>query len=126
MDFATLNSEQFISLTTFRKTGVGVPTPVWFALDGDDLLVTTPALSGKVKRLRNNPRVEMRPCGRLGKVADDAPIIIGTATIEPDSAHANAVLKEKYGMEYRIMLGFEGVSRKAAGRVILRIAPAVA
>ena len=123
MDFPTLNRERFISLATFRKTGVAVPTPVWFALDGTDIVVTTPAGSGKVKRLRNNSKVEMRPCGRMGKVAPDVPLIEGTATIEADSARANAALRAKYGIEYRVMLAFEGVSRKAAGRVILRIRP---
>ncbi len=45
--------ERFVSLTTFRRDGTPVATPVWIARDGDALVVTTPADSGKVKRLRS-------------------------------------------------------------------------
>ena len=47
--FDDLADEKFVSLTTFRKNGVGVPTPVWIGRDGDALVVTTPVGSGKVK-----------------------------------------------------------------------------
>ena len=53
-------------------------------LDGDALVVTTPAGSGKVKRLRHDPRVELRPSTRFGKVADDAPVVRGTAQVLDD------------------------------------------
>ena len=53
--FTALGDERFISLTTFLKSGNAVSTPVWIARDGDDLVVTTPAMSGKAKRLRNSP-----------------------------------------------------------------------
>ena len=60
-----LAGEQFVSLTTFRRDGTPVPTPVWIAQDGDaPLVVTTPAGTGKVKRLRHDPRVELRTCNR--------------------------------------------------------------
>ena len=80
--FTTLGDEQFVSLTTFRRSGEAVSTPVWIARDGDDLVVTTPAMSGKVKRLRNSGRVEMRPCDRMGKVKEGATVVAGTAAIE--------------------------------------------
>ena len=63
-----LADEKFVSLTTFRKNGVGVPTPVWIGRDGDALVVTTPVGSGKVKRLRRNCTVELRPF-RLARTA---------------------------------------------------------
>ena len=50
-----LGDERFISLTTFLRSGNAVSTPVWIARDGDVLAVTTPAMSGEVKRLRNSP-----------------------------------------------------------------------
>jgi hypothetical protein len=56
-----LAGEQFVSVTTFRRDGTPVPTPVWIAQDGDALVVTTPAGTGKVKRLRHDPRVEPAP-----------------------------------------------------------------
>ena len=67
-----MGRQEFVSLTTFRRTGASVATPVWIAPDGDVLVVTTPVESGKVKRLRPDPRVELRPCSRRGAVADGA------------------------------------------------------
>ena len=55
--FAALGGVSFVSLTTFRRNGAPVSTPVWVAADGDDLVVLTPTASGKVRRLRNDARV---------------------------------------------------------------------
>ena len=44
-----LRRSEYISLTTYRRTGVPVPTPVWAAPDGDSLVVWTRADSGKEK-----------------------------------------------------------------------------
>ena len=52
---AGLADERFVSLTTFRRTGEPVSTPVWIAANGTDLIVTTPKESGKVKRRRTIP-----------------------------------------------------------------------
>src|SRR6476661_10290411 len=78
---AALGDEKFVSLTTFRRSGVGVPTPVWIGREGDALVVTTPAGSGKVKRLRNDDRVEIRPCSRRGVVEDGAPKVTAVAEL---------------------------------------------
>ena len=120
-----LADESFVSLTTFKRSGEGVPTTVWIARDGDALYVSTPAGSGKVKRLRIDSRVELRPSSRLGKVADDAPVAYGVARIdESDTTEdaLNEVFITKYGLEFRIMMGIEKLgSKKSSGRVILRI-----
>lgn len=120
-----LADESFVSLTTFKRSGEGVPTTVWIARDGDALYVTTPAGSGKVKRLRNDSRVELRPSSRLGKVADDAPVAHGVARIDESETTEDAlneVFIAKYGLEFRIMMGIEKVgSKRSSGRVILRI-----
>jgi PPOX class probable F420-dependent enzyme len=120
-----LGDERFVSLTTFRKSGVPVSTPVWIARDRDELLVTTPADSGKVKRLRNSHRVELRPCSRRGTVDADAPAIGAVARIQdarPDVLRGARWFAEKYGLEYRITLLIERiVARQQRQRVILRI-----
>ena len=125
--FDALADEGFISLTTFRKSGEGVPTTVWVGQDGDALLVTTPRGSGKVKRLRRDARVEMVPSSRFGKVDDDTPSVAGLGEILDDDAareRCNAVMVEKYGLEYRVMMGLEKLGRKGdENRVILRITP---
>src|SRR5688500_10157693 len=77
-----LADERFVSLTTFRRSGQPVSTPVWVGRDGDALIVLTPAGSGKVKRLRHEARVEVRPCGRFGAVADGVVPVEGTAELQ--------------------------------------------
>ncbi|WP_315094341.1 PPOX class F420-dependent oxidoreductase [uncultured Cellulomonas sp.] len=123
--FDALADEGFISLTTFRKSGKPVPTTVWVGRDGDALLVTTPRGSGKVKRLRRDPRVEMSPSSRFGNVDDDAPTVAGVGEILDDDAareRCNDVMVEKYGLEYRVMMGIEKLGRKGDdNRVIVRI-----
>jgi hypothetical protein len=63
-----LQDHRFISLTTFRKNGVAVPTPVTFGEANGKLYVVTGSRTGKIKRLRNNPAVEFAPCDRTGEV----------------------------------------------------------
>jgi hypothetical protein len=119
-----LGSEEFVSLTTFRKTGVGVPTTVWVGRDGDALLVTTAASTGKVKRIRNNPRVELRPCNRMGHVRNGAPTATGRAEVleDPESAARLArVYARKYGLKSRIGMWIVGRRKNPVKRVVLRI-----
>lgn len=121
----TLGDERFVSLTTFRRTGEPVATPVWVARDGAHLLVTTPEGSGKVKRLRHTSRVELRPCSRTGKVEDDAPTTHGDAVIEPEDRPG--VFRRKYGLEYRVFMLVERIAARGnKPRVLLRISPAAA
>ena len=63
-----LADERFVLLTTFRRSGEPVSTPVWIARDAAGPMVTTPKKSGKVRRLRNDDRIELRPCNRMGRV----------------------------------------------------------
>lgn len=117
-------TEEFVSLATFRRSGEAVATPVWVARDGDDLIVTTPTGTGKTKRLKNDPRVTMRPCGRLGKVDPDAPTLEGTAVVEPETDRETALFREKYGVQYTIVLGIERMGEAGRRpRSIVRITP---
>lgn len=122
---SSLGDASFVSLTTFRKNGVGVSTPVWIARDGDELIVTTPRRSGKVKRLRNDPRVTLAPCDRRGRVADGAAVVEANATIEADEAEVERlgrVFLGKYRLEYRTFMLIERlVSRGDRTRVMLRL-----
>ena len=59
---------KYLSITSYRRDGSGVSTPVWFATEGDRLLVMTDSRSGKVKRIRRNPYVTIAPCSGRGKL----------------------------------------------------------
>ena len=74
-----LGAEKFVSLTTYKKDGAAVATPMWIGRDGDHLFVWTPVDSWKAKRVRNNPGVALTPCSRGGKVGEGATAVGGVA-----------------------------------------------
>ncbi len=97
--WASLKGAKYINLTTFRKNGSGVTTPVWFAeLDGH-IAVYTVDNSGKVKRIRNNAQVELGACDVRGNLR--GPKLQGTAYIVPTAqAHRlEAMLNRKYPLK---------------------------
>jgi PPOX class probable F420-dependent enzyme len=95
---APIRHQKYVSLTTFRKTGVGVPTPVWFGENDDKLYVMTRSDMGKTKRIRNNPRVKVAPCSMRGRVT--GPEFPATARIlSPEAGQrARETLSRKYWM----------------------------
>ena len=97
--FPDLGREQFIALTTFRKTGQAVTTPVWFAQRLGTIYVETHEDAGKLKRLRHTARVTLAPCTYSGKVtgavsAGHARILTGSQ----QRSEASAALAKKYGL----------------------------
>ena len=99
--------------------------PVWVAQDGRALVVVTPAAGGKVKRLRADPRVEVRPCRRMGQVKEGTRRVTGVAEVltdRADVARLTQVIATRCGLKYRVVMGIEGLRRSGrAPRVILRI-----
>ena len=96
--FPDLGREQCIALTTFRKTGQAVTTPVWFAQCLGTIYVETHADAGKLKRLRHTTRVTLAPCTYNGKVT--GAVSEGKARIltEPEECSAaSTALAKKYG-----------------------------
>ena len=89
---------KYLSLETFRKTGMGVRTPVWFAQEpGQPLFyVYSEADAGKVKRIRNNPKVRVTPCTMRGNVR--GAWVDGRARIcdGDEAAHGQQLLRHKY------------------------------
>ena len=92
----------YVSLTTFRRTGVPVATPVWAAPEDDALIVWTRADSGKVKRLRHTSRVTVAPCDVRGRTKGSA--VEGTAEFidREEWPRALAALRRAYGMRFQL------------------------
>ncbi|MEL0627279.1 PPOX class F420-dependent oxidoreductase [Salinibacterium amurskyense] len=123
-DFSTLATETYVSVTTFRKSGEPVSTPVWVVAEGDRLLVTTAPSSGKVKRVRHTPRVEVTPCDMRGNISDGAVPLPATAAIRDDEATLDAMdaaLKKKYGAKYTAIRLAQKVRGTAGQSVALEI-----
>lgn len=100
----TLEPESYISLETFRRSGQGVETPVWFATFDGKLYVVTDGTSAKVKRLRATKRIRVASCNVRGTVTgawhDGAGRIIKDAALVE---RAHAALVEKYGWQMRLL-----------------------
>ncbi len=97
--FDALNKEKYMSLTTFRKMGRAIVTPVWFAESKGTIYVGTGVNAGKIKRVRHTERVILAACNMNGKVTGSE--IEGKARVvsEPEEIHvAEAALARKYGL----------------------------
>jgi len=129
MGFAGFDGHKYLNLETFKKSGEGVKTPVWFAAEPSASLASNDAklyaytigVSGKVKRIRNNSRVRIAPCNMRGAVLGDwvdarAEIVTGS-----EAEHGMALLNKKY-FPFRQLLGFfASFSRR--GRTVFVIRP---
>ena len=93
----------YVLLTTFRKDSTPVPTPVWFVRDGDHLLITTDGTSGKVKRLRGNPRVLLAPCDMRGRPKGDAIEATAELADAAQTEEITAAVARRYGLLGRLM-----------------------
>jgi len=95
-------AERYLNLETYRRTGQAVATPVWFVVDDGIIYVYSLADAGKVKRIRNNPRVRIAPCDVRGALK--GAWVDATARIvdERETLKAHALLREKYGWMKRV------------------------
>ncbi|MGP3755997.1 PPOX class F420-dependent oxidoreductase [Streptomyces sp. IBSNAI001] len=101
-DFAR---SEYVSLTTYRKDGTPVATPVWAAADAGVLYVWTRSDSWKVKRLRNDSRVRVTVCDVRGRIAEGAPSAEGTARLldADGTAGVRKVLARKYTWKFWLL-----------------------
>jgi uncharacterized protein len=128
--FAAFANHKYLSLETFKKNGEVVRTPVWFAADPSSKLDSRDAKlyvysigdSGKVKRVRNNPRVRVAPCDMRGKLLNEwvdgkAQLLTGD-----EAARGMRLLNQKYFPVKQILGFFALFSRRK--RVAIAISPA--
>ncbi|GIE90130.1 PPOX class F420-dependent oxidoreductase [Actinoplanes regularis] len=95
---AEITASKQINLTTYRKDGTPVPTPVWHVVQGNTLTTVSGADAWKVKRIRNNPQVEVTACDIRGKVAPGARSVRGTAVLLPltETENARRLMESRY------------------------------
>jgi PPOX class probable F420-dependent enzyme len=108
-NLSRLADEQFISLTTFKRDGTPVSTPVWVAGGHGRLLVHSAADTWKVKRIRRNNHVRVAPCGATGKVHGET--FEAEAAILADTSLVEELEARKYGLMYRLIRLFGVLSR---------------
>ena len=88
--------QRAVLLTSYRRDGTPVGTAVNMAVDGDRAFVRTPHRTGKVKRLRNNPNVEIAPSTFLGKATGPAIRAQARLLSGDEAKYASGKLARKY------------------------------
>ncbi len=99
--FGMLEGHRYMRLTTFRRSGADVSTPVWFVRVGDKLNMVTDIESGKAKRIRNNPGVTLAPSDFRGHPRGGSVEAVARIMSGHDSEVADRALSKKYGWQYR-------------------------
>jgi len=95
---ASIQRQKYISLTTFRKTGAAVATPVWFGEADGKLYVMTRSDMGKTKRIRNRPQVRVAACTMRGKVTGAEFAATARILLPQEHARARQTINQKYWM----------------------------
>ncbi|MEV8097124.1 PPOX class F420-dependent oxidoreductase [Kitasatospora sp. NPDC085879] len=116
-----LASGSYLLVTTYKKDGTTVPTPVWVVRDGDALGIWTVADSWKVRRIRNRADVLVGPCDVRGRPTGEQ--VPGTAEIcgREKTAAYRTLLRQKYGLLGVLTLLGSKVRRGDRGTVGIRI-----
>ena len=126
MDAISLNrlgTGKYLLVTSHRKNGTPVATPVWVVPDGDSLGVWTAADSWKVKRIRARSDVLVGPCDLRGNPTGDQ--VPATAEIcdRATTARYRRLIARKYGILGRLTLLGSRLRRGEEGTVGIRVTP---
>jgi uncharacterized protein len=122
-------SGKYLSLTSFKRDGTGVATPVWFVVDNGRVLVKTGPQSFKAKRIRRNPAVMIAPCTASGRLRGEP--VPARADVLPDSEveHAERLMARKYRIDRVLVLPIYRAVQRLRGapvgraEVVLAITP---
>ena len=116
-DRTAVLTAQYVALTTYRRDGTPVTTPVWAAAEGESLYLFTNASAGKVKRLRNSSRAAVAPCTATGTITG-AQLPAEAFNLASDQMpKVWRLLIKKYGIAARLFATYDRV------RGLLRMQP---
>jgi PPOX class probable F420-dependent enzyme len=107
---------RYLSVTTFKRDGTGVATPVWFVSDGARLLALTDLHSAKVRRIRRNPHAVIASCRVTGKLrGEPLPARVAVLTATADLDRVQKLLRERYKISYRLIMLIYRLGRRLRG-----------
>ena len=116
-DLAAQFPGRYLSVTSFKRDGTPIATPVWFVSDGRRLLAFTDLHSPKVWRIRHNPHVLVAPCRVNGKLrAEAVPAQADVLTETADLNRVHDLLVARYKISYRLVMLAYRVGRRLRGR----------
>lgn len=116
-DLEALFPGRYLSVTSFKRDGTGVATPVWFVSDAGRLFALTDLHSGKVKRIRRDPRVLVAPCRAGGKLrSEPLPARAEVLTATDELERVQRLLIERYKVSYRVVMLIYRLGRRLRGQ----------
>ncbi|MFJ9599677.1 PPOX class F420-dependent oxidoreductase [Streptomyces althioticus] len=116
-----LGAGKYLLLTSYRKNGTPVATPVWVVRDGDALGVWTAADSWKVKRIRARGDVLVGPCDMRGNPTGDQVPAAAEICDAATTARYRQLIARKYGLMGRLTLLGSRLRRGVDGTVGIRV-----
>jgi PPOX class probable F420-dependent enzyme len=118
-NLAVIETAQYLCLTTFRRSGASVTTPVWFARVGQALYVITDDDTGKVKRISHHPSVQVAPSTARGKPTGASVRAVAHVLPVGEANHGMRALSAKYGCLFTMFGLLHRMQRKTP--VVLEI-----
>ena len=120
---------KYLSLTSYKRDGTGVATPLWFVTDGERLLALTDPASFKAKRIRRNPTVEIAPCSASGRHRGEPVTARATFLDAGELPRVKTLMARKYRVDrililpvYRLVQSLRGKQGSGA-EAVLAITP---
>lgn len=123
--WAPFREKRYINLTTFRKNGKAVSTPVWFVLLDDRMYVWTGRNTGKVKRVRANGRAQIAPSDARGRPLGPSIPVRARIVADPDlHRRVERAFLARYGCQYRLIgLLYRVRGSKVGEPVVIELTP---
>ncbi|MGH3739697.1 MAG: PPOX class F420-dependent oxidoreductase [Micromonosporaceae bacterium] len=122
-DLDRLAGAEYLLVTSYRKDGTPVATPVWVVPYDGALAVWTPTESYKVKRIRRNPVVEVAPCTFGGDPTEEAVPARAELLDSAETERVRDAIRRKYGITGWVTLFGSRLRRGTAGTIGVRITP---
>lgn len=104
---------RYLSVTSFKRDGTGIATPVWAVSDGRRLFAFTDLHSAKVRRIHRNPHVLIASCRVDGKLRrEPVSAHVEVLTAEADLERTQKLLLTRYPVSYRVVMLFYRLGRR--------------
>ncbi|MGV0585221.1 PPOX class F420-dependent oxidoreductase [Mycobacteroides chelonae] len=124
-DWDVVGRANYVSLTSYRKDGAAVSTPVWIAPADGKLYFFSEVAAYKIRRIRRNPAVTLQPCGIRGQLIPDAPVVSGTARVLDfdDTRRVRKIVNQKYWLLGPLSEFGVWITRRQQASVAIEISP---
>jgi PPOX class probable F420-dependent enzyme len=116
---------KYLSVTSFKRDGTAVATPVWFAAENGHLLVETDGNSDKAKRIRHDAHVSVAPCSASGKLKGEPVEAHAEFLPESERARVERLMEQKYRVDRVLVLPVYRLVQRLRGQATSQEKPVI-